>query len=52
VNLNSDLVPTCGGLSLTVEQIWDLCNAMVEAHGDLLPLPCGCRSRHDVIGMM
>ncbi len=23
--------------SLTVEQIWDLCNAMVEAHGDLLP---------------
>jgi len=38
--------------SLTVEQIWDLCNAMVEAHGDLLPLPCGCRSRHDVIGMM
>lgn len=23
--------------SLTVEQIWDLCNAMVDAHGDLLP---------------
>jgi len=23
--------------SLTVDQIWDLCNAMVEAHGDLLP---------------
>ena len=23
--------------SLTVEQIWDLCNAMVRAHGDLLP---------------
>lgn len=23
--------------SLTVDRIWDLCNAMVEAHGDLLP---------------
>ena len=25
--------------SLTVDQIWELCDAMVEAHGDLLPEP-------------
>ena len=25
--------------SLTVDEIWDLCNAMVEAHGDRLPEP-------------
>jgi len=29
--------------SLTVDQIWDLCNAMVEAHGDLLPEPLRVR---------
>jgi alpha-galactosidase len=23
--------------TLTVEQIWDLCDAMAEAHGDALP---------------
>jgi alpha-galactosidase len=25
--------------TLTVDQIWDLCNALVAAHGDLLPQP-------------
>jgi alpha-galactosidase len=25
--------------SLTVDQIWELCNALVAAHGDLLPEP-------------
>lgn len=33
------MVDANASASLTVEQIWDLCNAMVEAHGDLLPEP-------------
>lgn len=34
---NAAMVDANTAASLTVEQIWALCNAMVEAHGDLLP---------------
>ena len=34
---NAAMIDPNAAASLTVDQIWDLCNAMTAAHGDLLP---------------